>query len=92
MMKKIKGVVYDECDAQEIARVGGEGFRGDAEFFEEILYRKDDGTFFLYGEGGAYTKYGHLDRDFLVGSWDIIPMTEEESQRWLKEQERNGNS
>lgn len=91
MVKKIKDIVYDECYAKEVARVGGHGSRGDAEFFEEILYMKDDGTFFLYGEGGPYTKYGHLDGDFLVGSWDIIPMTEEEAESWLEEQRKSGN-
>ena len=46
---------------------------------------KKTGEFFLYGEGGAMSKYTKSCGDnSWTGAEEIIPMTEEEARKWVE--------
>ena len=84
MKKIINRKLYDTNTAEFIANYCY-GCGGDLYFLNASLYRKKTGEFFLGGEGGARTKYGDTDGDSYFGSWDIIPLTEDEARDWIEE-------
>lgn len=51
----------------------------------EALFQKRTGEFFLYGAGGAWSKYA---KEVSLNNWldgeEIIPLTEEEAKEWAK--------
>lgn len=52
----------------------------------EELYRKTTGEFFLYGEGGAASKYRERTTDGMwCGGEKIIPLKLKEAQAWAEE-------
>ncbi|MDK2881929.1 MAG: hypothetical protein PWP58_265, partial [Bacillota bacterium] len=52
----------------------------------EALYRTPKGAYFLYGEGGAKTKYGRpVGGGTVSGGSDITPLTPDEALGWLEE-------
>jgi hypothetical protein len=61
---------------------GGDGFRS----WHEELYRKRNGEFFLYGQGGPMTRYAHACDS---GAWTdgeaITPLTPEAARQWAEE-------
>ena len=84
MRKVIDGRVYDTdtavfLDGLDMISCGA------INCFSECLYMNENKEFFLYGEGAPGTRYGNRD-DFT--NWkcgaDIIPLTDEEAQIWLK--------
>lgn len=85
-MKKIfRGRRYDTDTAKQV----GYASNSDASyvhFWEEKLYRKNTGEFFLHGSGGALSKYREQASQ---GSWrggeKIIPLTLEQAQQWAEE-------
>lgn len=58
----------------------------DFDFIREMLYRKKTGEFFLYGVGGARTKYQAIDGDgkSSIGGEEIVPLTDAEAKEWLE--------
>lgn len=56
----------------------------DFSYVKESLYQRDDGSYFLVGEGGAMSRYNQMDelggRTYGEGSY---PITVAEAQRWL---------
>lgn len=84
MKKIIKNRVYDTTTAREV------GFRSNGETgfdrVEETLYIKKTGEYFLYGHGGARTKYAVYDScGGSSGSYKIIPMTYDEAREWVQD-------
>lgn len=81
----INGVAYNTKTAEAIARngIGREIMHSDERWFNETLYRKKTGEFFLYGSGGIFTKYA---RQTGPNSWErseaILPLTEDEVREW----------
>lgn len=84
MKKIINKKLYDTETAKMIASwsngLGKSDFRG----YEENLFLKKTGEFFLYGEGGGLSPYAES-----VGSgWGygkkITPLTEEEARQWAE--------
>lgn len=84
MKKIINKKLYDTETAKMIASwsngLGKSDFRG----YEENLFLKKTGEFFLYGEGGGLSPYAEP-----VGSgWGygkkITPLTEEEARQWAE--------
>ena len=55
----------------------------------EVLYVTKKGNYFIYGTGGAKTKYAVSHGETSSGSEDIIPLTKDEAFRWLAELNRN---
>lgn len=86
MKKIINGRKYDTDTAKFlVSESNGLGYR-DFGYCEETLYRKKNGEFFLYGEGGPMTKYAQrVDMNTWSGGCKITPLTEEEAKRWTEQ-------
>lgn len=56
----------------------------DFSFWEEELYKKKTGEFFLHGTGGPMSKY----REYICGAYTegekITPLTEDEARQWAE--------
>ena len=83
MKKIINGKLYDTDKALRLGVAkGGEGF---SHWCEE-LYQKRTGEFFLYGQGGAMTKYAQaLSDNSWSGGEKIMPLSFETARQWTKE-------
>lgn len=57
---------------------------GDFQYAEERMYRKRTREFFLYGEGGAMSKYVESYGNETYGSEKIIPLSEGEAREWAE--------
>ena len=80
----LNGKKYDTETAKEIGS-DGEGYRNDFRFFQETLYRKKTGEFFLYGEGGAMSRYAKSSGDNSWGYGEkIIPLSEKDAKAWAE--------
>jgi hypothetical protein len=87
MKKVIDHKMYNTETAQEIASMSSGRDYMDCRHFEETLYRKKTGEFFLLGEGGAFSKYG--ERSPYENMWGagsrIVPLTLDEPKKWVME-------
>lgn len=85
MKKIIGGKKYDT----ETATFLGERSHSnptDFGYVYEALYRKRTGEYFLYGEGGAMTKYRTwIDNNSWTGGEKITPITEQDARKWVEE-------
>lgn len=85
MKKIINGKKYDTDTAKEMSTYCSNHPRNDFGFYEETLYRKKTGEYFLYGSGNAASKYSVSCGD---NSWSggerIIPFTEQEAKTWAE--------
>ena len=85
MKKIINGKVYDTKTANEVGFYANAADRRDFSQFEETLYKKRTGEFFLYGEGGPMTKYAvsHGQNSWSGGA-KIIPLGYEAAREWAE--------
>ncbi len=85
MKKVINGRRYDTETAEKVAEAYSRLARNDFGYWEEELYRKRTGEFFLYGWGGPSSRYSVSSG---LNSWSggekIIPLTIEEAQKWAE--------
>lgn len=85
MKKIINGKRYDT----EKARAIGSDFfsnRRDFNFWEETLYQKRTGEFFLHGEGGAASKYAEsAGQNEWTGGSKLIPLSFEKAKKWAED-------
>ena len=83
MKKVINGKMYNTESAQLKGRISkGESFG----YFMEELYQKKTGEFFIYGEGGAMTKYSEsCGNNNWCGGCKITPVSEEKAKEWAEE-------
>lgn len=85
MKKIINGKKYDTETAKFLIRYSSSYPVNDFHFWEEELYVKKTGEFFLYGEGGPASKYS---KSCGMNSWsggkEIIPLTIEEAKKWVE--------
>lgn len=85
MKKIISGKVYDTDTAKELGSFRSPGGPGDFSHYEETLYRKKTGEFFLYGIGGPMSRYAKADG---LNSWSggdrIMPMSFAEAREWAE--------
>ena len=83
MKRIIDGKRYDTSTAEEIA-TATHGYRREFSYYEETLYCKRTGEYFLYGYGHGESKYAKQ----VLGAWgpgeDIIPMTYEQARQWAE--------
>ena len=82
MKKIIAGRLYDTDKAEEIAKFDNDYWKTDYHWYEETLYKTDKGNYFLYGQGGALTKYRYHCADGYTAGEDITPLTLEEAKEW----------
>lgn len=73
MKQKIGRKTYDTETAKELGKQSV-GYLGDSYGFEEVLYRKEDGEFFLYCAGGENSQYPNEG---------IVAMNDEDTREWL---------
>lgn len=85
MKKIINGKTYSTDTAKAVGEyTNGIGSR-DFSRFDECLYRKKTGEYFLYGEGGPMTRYAVASGS---NSWSggsrIMPMSYDEAKDWAE--------
>lgn len=83
MKKIINGKMYNTETAEELGSWSDSLSVRDFGHCSELLYRKKNGEFFLYGEGGPASRYAEPDG---ISGWtsgsSIIPMTEDDARKW----------
>ena len=85
MKKIISGKVYDTEKAKELGSYSNGGGWRDFQHFEETLYQKKTGEFFLFGQGGPMTRYAEPEgQNSWSGGSRIMPMTYSEAQEWAE--------
>lgn len=85
MKKIINGKVYDTEKAKKVASWYSSYARNDFHYYEEELYRKKTGEFFIYGEGNAASPYSRsCGQNEWCGGEKIVPMTFKEAQEWAE--------
>lgn len=83
MKKIIKGKLYDTDTAKRVGGAcGGDGFSS----WDEELYQKRTGEFFLFGQGGPATKYAeYVDGNNVWSNGSkIIPLNVEAAREWAE--------
>ena len=84
MKKIINGKRYD-TEVAEMLHETTYGNPRDLQYFTEHLYRKKTGEYFLYGEGGAMTKYAvSSGQNSWCGGEKIIPLILSAAQEWAE--------
>ena len=84
MKKIIDGRMYNTETATELGNFWNGLSARNFRYLSETLYRKKNGEFFLYGEGGAMTKYSQLFGNMSCGGEEIIPLTDEQAKHWAE--------
>lgn len=85
MKKVIGGKRYDTNTAKEVGYTSF-GSRRDFQYWEETLYRKNTGEYFLHGVGGPASRYAEtVGMNQWSGGAKIIPLTLEAAQGWAEE-------
>lgn len=86
MKKVIGGKKYDTKTAKEVASTSSPESKSDFKHWEETLYKKHTGEYFIYGRGNAASKYAESCGN---SEWDpgekIIPLTYEAAQKWAEQ-------
>jgi hypothetical protein len=82
MIKIIDGKRYNCDTATEIGHYWNGLSNSDFNHLSETLYVTKKGNYFLYGDGGAMTKYSKSNGNMSYGSSDIIPLTKDEAFEW----------
>lgn len=86
MKKIINGKVYDTDTAKEMATGRSTYPRNDFHFWEETLYLKKTGEYFLHGVGGPASRYStSMGDNSWSGGEKIIPLTFAAAKEWAEE-------
>ena len=84
MKKIINGRLYN-TDTATLIGSAGYSYPGDFSYWEENLYRKKTGEFFLCGEGGPMSQYAHrIGQNLWSGGEAIRPLTLREAREWAE--------
>ena len=86
MKKIISGKKYDTETARLVGEYSNGYARSDFKFVRENLYQKRTGEYFIYGEGGAMSRYAE---PYPGGGWQgserIVPISYTEAQAWAEQ-------
>ena len=86
MKKIINGKRYDTNTATECGRAYSNAAVNDFSYWEETLYQKRTGEFFLHGKGGPMTRYATQSGDNTWGWGEkIIPVSPVEARKWAED-------
>ena len=86
MKKIINGRKYDTDTAREVGYWSNTSDFSDFHWCCETLYRKRTGEYFLYGEGGAMSRYAQAcGQNSWCGGDRIMPMTYDEATQWAED-------
>ena len=84
MKKVIRGLRYDTNTAEQVGNDSYSNY-GDFQYWCEELYRTSTGNWFLYGEGGAKSKFARaVGQNEIGGGSAIIPLTRGKALAWLE--------
>ena len=87
MKKRIGSRLYDTDTAKKIITKCSAYGKSDNRYYEETLYCKRTGEFFLYGEGNADSKYCFpYPGGGQQPGCDIVPLSFTEAKEWYIEQ------
>lgn len=81
----INGKKYDTTTAKDLAKISADRPTSDFSYFEETLYLKRTGEYFLAGEGGPATKYATYGYGAYGWGEKIFPLTRLEALEWGEE-------
>lgn len=86
MRKVISRKLYDTDTAKLIGEYSVPEYgRADFHFFEEFLYLKKTGEYFLYGKGGPASKYATpAGQNSWMGGEKITPLTYDQAREWAE--------
>lgn len=85
MKKIIKGKVYDTETAKKLGCYENMQDVRNFNHFEDELYRKKTGEFFLYGHGGPASKYSRrVEQNTWAGGEAIIPLDYDDARAWAE--------
>ena len=84
MKKIINGKKYDTETAKLVAEYYSDYGKRDYRYYEEHLYQKRTGEFFIYGLGNADSAYKHAMLDGWDGGEKIIPLSWEAARQWAE--------
>ena len=84
MKKIINGKKYDTETAKAVAFHSNNLSYRDFKWYDETLYQKRTGEFFLLGEGGAMSKYAQPVGNCMSNGMTIIPMSYDEAKQWAE--------
>ncbi len=85
-MKRI--INNKKYDTETARMIGSDSYSNPRDFnhWEETLYRKRTGEYFLYGKGGPNSRYSkRIEQSCWSGGEEIIPLTYENARRWAEE-------
>ena len=87
MRKIIEGRLYDTDTARQVGSTWHtSGFsKTDFHYYEEELYRKRTGEYFLHGWGGPRTRYAEpYGQSGWTGGERIMPLSYDEAREWAE--------
>lgn len=86
MKKIINGRMYNTETAKLVGFYRSSGIAiNDFKYFEETLYRKKTGEFFLRGEGGPASRYTKsIGNNSWTGDIKIIPLSLDSAKKWAE--------
>lgn len=85
MKKLVYGRLYN-TETAELIHDYQWGYPSDFKFIYEALYKTKKGNYFIYGEGGAMSKYCvKVESNTWESGSDIIPISVDEAVEWLEE-------
>ena len=85
-MKKV--INRKRYDTDTATLMGSDSYSNSRDFnhWTEELYRKSNGEYFLYGEGGPLTKYARtVGQNEWTGGEKIMPLSVEAAKKWAEE-------
>ena len=85
MRKVLGGSKYDTETAKFLGSCEY-GRPGDFNHYREELYRTKSGKYFVYGEGGARTRYAGRSGDLWTDGELIAPVTEDVAKQWAEKE------
>ena len=84
MRRIIKNKVYDTDTAKEKATYFSSYPRASFQYYEETLYIKKNGEFFLYGKGNGASPYAESRYNSRTSGEKIIPLTYDKAKEWAE--------
>lgn len=84
MRRIIKNKVYDTDTAKSKATYSSDYPRSSFQYYEETLYIKKNGEYFLHGKGNAASPYAESSYNSKVPSEKITPLTYEKAKEWAE--------
>lgn len=86
MKKVIKNKLYDTDTAKLLGEYQNMDDVRNLSYIREVLYQKKTGEYFLYGEGGANTRYAEtISANNWKGGEKILPMDYVSAEKWAEE-------